>query len=508
MRSFECLGGCDLAPMASVDGEYIGPLEPGDAHRILDDIAADQPVLPEKQLRRRPCADPIAHEDVPGRHKPLIFDRIDEPGLNTLEVYERRGGYQALRKALGMTPEDVLGQITESGIRGRGGAGFQMGRKASFLPHGQMTKYLVCNADESEPGTFKDREIMQKSPHMLIEGIIIAAWAAEIDRAFIYIRGEYSYQADILEAAIAEAYEAGYLGERILGSEHTLSLVLHRGAGAYICGEETGLLDSLEGKRGNPRLKPPFPAIEGLYDGPTLINNVETLASVPHIIGMGGSEYAHIGTETSTGTKLVSVSGDVQRPGNYEIELGMPSRELIFGLAGGTFEGREVKFWFPGGSSAPVLTKDDLDLPYDFDSMAKAGSMLGSGAVIVIDDSHSVLDVALKVAKFYAHESCGKCVPCREGTNWTVKMLQRIQSGEATPMDLDIMASMQEQIIGNCLCVLGDAMAMPIGSMIEKFRGELEAEIEAARERMQTGAVEDVVPLGVADEHAGPMPVH
>jgi NADH-quinone oxidoreductase subunit F len=235
---------------------------------------------------------------------------------------------------------------------------------------------------------------------------------------------------------------------------------------------------------------------------------VETLATVPYIIGMGGSEYARIGTQTSTGTKLVSVSGDVQRPGNYEIELGIPARELICGLAGGPFEGREVKFWFPGGSSAPVLTKDDLDLPYDFDSMAKAGSMLGSGAIIVIDDSHSVLDVAMKVAKFYAHESCGKCVPCREGTNWTVKMLQRIESGEATPMDLDIMASVQEQIIGNCLCVLGDAMAMPIGSMIEKFRPELEAEIEAARERLETGALEDVVPLGVADEHAGPLPVH
>jgi NADH-quinone oxidoreductase subunit F len=508
VRSFECLGACDIAPMASVDGEYIGPLEPADTHEILEDIAADRPVLAEKQLRRLRCADPIAHGDVPGRHKPLLFDRIDEPGLNRLEVYERRGGYQALRKALAMSPEDVLSQITESGIRGRGGAGFQMGRKASFLPHGEMVKYLVCNADESEPGTFKDREIMQKSPHTLIEGIIIAAWAAEIDRAFIYIRGEYSYQADILDAAIAEAYEKGYLGERILGSEHTLSLVLHRGAGAYICGEETGLLDSLEGKRGNPRLKPPFPAIEGLYDGPTLINNVETLATVPYIIGMGGSEYARIGTETSTGTKLVSVSGDVRRPGNYEIELGIPARELICGLAGGPFEGREVKFWFPGGSSAPVLTKDDLDLPYDFDSMAKAGSMLGSGAIIVIDDSHSVLDVAMKVAKFYAHESCGKCVPCREGTNWTVKMLQRIESGEATPMDLDIMASVQEQIIGNCLCVLGDAMAMPIGSMIEKFRPELEAEIEAARERLETGALEDVVPLGVADEYAGPLPVH
>jgi NADH-quinone oxidoreductase subunit F len=438
----------------------------------------------------------------------ILFEGIDEPGLNTLEVYQRRGGYEALRKALQMEPEEVLNNIMDSGIRGRGGAGFQMGKKASFLPRGHMDKYLVCNADESEPGTFKDRELMQKSPHMLIEGIIISTWATEIDRAFIYIRGEYAHQADILEAAIAEAEAAGFLGERILGSQHSLKLVLHRGAGAYICGEETGLLDSLEGKRGNPRLKPPFPAIEGLYHGPTLINNVETLATVPHIIRMGGKEYASIGTETSTGTKLVSVSGDVQKPGNYEVALGTPSREIIFGLAGGTFPGREVKFWFPGGSSSPVLTKDDLDLPYDFDTMAKAGSMLGSGAIIVVDDSHTVLEVALKLAKFYAHESCGKCVPCREGTNWTQKMLERIQSGEATPMDLDIMASVQEQIIGNCLCVLGDAMAMPIGSMVEKFRDELEAEIEAARERAGIGSLDDVVPLGVADEHAGPLPVH
>jgi NADH-quinone oxidoreductase subunit F len=438
----------------------------------------------------------------------LLFEGIDEPGLNTLDVYQRRGGYESLRNALQMSPEDVLENISDSGIRGRGGAGFQMGRKASFLPRGDMEKYLVCNADESEPGTFKDRELMQKTPHTLIEGIIITTWATGINRAFIYIRGEYQIQAEILEAAIAEAQAAGYLGENILGSEHSLKLVLHRGAGAYICGEETGLLDSLEGKRGNPRLKPPFPAIEGLYHGPTLINNVETLATVPVILRLGGKEYAEIGTETSTGTKLVSVSGDVQRPGNYEIELGIPSRELIYDLAGGPFEGREIKFWFPGGSSAPVLTKDDLDLPYDFDSMAKAGSMLGSGAVIVVDDSHTVLEVAMKLAKFYAHESCGKCVPCREGTNWTVKMLQRIESGEATPMDLDIMASVQEQIIGNCLCVLGDAMAMPIGSMVEKFRGELEAEIEAARVRAESGLLRDVVAVGVADEQAGPIPVH
>ena len=438
----------------------------------------------------------------------ILFDRIDEPGLNTLEVYRRRGGYDALEEALKMEPDEVLAQISASGIRGRGGAGFRMGQKASFLPHGDMEKYLVCNADESEPGTFKDRELMQKSPHMLIEGIIIASYAVDIHRAFIYIRGEYAHQADILEVAIAEAVDAGLLGERILGSGHSLTLVLHRGAGAYICGEETGLLDSLEGKRGNPRLKPPFPAIEGLYHGPTLINNVETLATVPAIIRMSGKEYAEIGTETSTGTKLVSVSGDVRRPGNYEIELGISSRELIYDLAGGPEEGREIKFWFPGGSSSPVLTADDLDVPYDFDSMAKAGSMLGSGAVIVVDDSHTVLEVALKLAKFYAHESCGKCVPCREGTNWTVKMLQRIESGEATPMDLDIMASVQEQIIGNCLCVLGDAMAMPIGSMVEKFREELEAEIEAARERAAAGQLEDVIPIGVADEHAGPIPVH
>jgi NADH-quinone oxidoreductase subunit F len=440
--------------------------------------------------------------------KKVLFEGIDEPGLNSLEVYQRRGGYEALRKALAMEPDEVLDAISESGIRGRGGAGFRMGQKASFLPHGDMEKYLVCNADESEPGTFKDRELMQKSPHMLIEGIAIASYAVGINRAYIYIRGEYELQADIVEAAIAEAQAAGLVGERILGSGHSLSLVLHRGAGAYICGEETGLLDSLEGKRGNPRLKPPFPAIEGLYHGPTLINNVETLATVPAIIEMGGKEYAQIGTETSTGTKLVSISGDVRRPGNYEIELGTPSREIIYELAGGPDEGRKVKFWFPGGSSAPVLTGDDLDIPYDFDSMAKAGSMLGSGAIIVVDDSHTVLEVALKLAKFYAHESCGKCVPCREGTNWTVKMLQRIQSGEATPMDLDIMASVQEQIIGNCLCVLGDAMAMPIGSMIVKFREELEAEIEAARERAAAGQLEDVIPIGVADEHAGPIPVH
>jgi len=429
----------------------------------------------------------------------LLYENIDQPGLNTLDVYRReRGGYEMLEKALDMEAADVLAQLQASGLRGRGGAGFAMGTKASFIPKGDMDKYVVCNADESEPGTFKDRELMQKNPHLLIEGICIAAHAVGANKAFIFIRGEYAHQADILEAALAEAKAAGVIGK--------LDLWVHRGAGAYICGEETALLDALEGKRGNPRLKPPFPAVQGLYRGPTLINNVETLMNAPLILRMGGEEYAKIGTQRSTGTKVVSVSGCVQRPGNYEIDLGIPSRELIYDLAGGPPEGRSIKFWFPGGSSAPVLpgTDEYLDLPYDFESMAKAGSMLGSGAIIVVDDSIPVVDVALKTAKFYRHESCGKCTPCREGTNWTVKMLERIDSGEATPMDLDIMASVQEQIIGNCLCVLGDAMAMPIGSMIKHFREEFEAHIEAARERNGLGVA---APQVNRDDHAGPGPL-
>jgi NADH-quinone oxidoreductase subunit F len=436
----------------------------------------------------------------------ILYREIDDPALATLDGYSRRGGYEMLRRALEMNPADVLQEMLDSGVRGRGGAGFAMGKKMSFIPKGTMDKYLVCNADESEPGAFKDRELMQKNPHQLIEGIIIGAYAIGANKSFIFIRGEYSHQADVLDAAVAEARAAGYVGERILGSDHTLDLVVHRGAGAYICGEETALLDALEGKRGNPRLKPPFPAVQGLYKGPTLINNVETLMNVPVVMRLGGAEYATIGTETSTGTKVVSISGCVQRPGNYEVVLGTPAREIIFGLAGGPPEGRSIKAWFPGGSSAPVLpgTDEYFDLPYDFDSLAKAGSMLGSGSIIIIDDSISIVDVALKTAKFYRHESCGKCTPCREGTNWTVRMLERIQTGEATPMDLDIMASVQEQIIGNCLCVLGDSMAMPIGAMIKHFRDEFEAHIEQARERNGLGAA---IPQVNRGRQAGPYPM-
>jgi NADH-quinone oxidoreductase subunit F len=425
----------------------------------------------------------------------VLLEGIDEPNLHRIDVYEAQGGYKAMRKALlELDQETILEELKASGLRGRGGAGFSMGMKASFMPKGTIDKYLCCNADESEPGTFKDRLMMQKNPHRLIEGIVIAAVAAGATKAFIYIRGEYVLQADVLDAALKEAYAAGYLGEDILGSGHDVSLVVHRGAGAYICGEETGLLDSLEGKRGNPRLKPPFPANQGLYQGPTLINNVETLSNVPLVIANGPDWFKSRGTEQSAGTKVVSVSGNVQRPGNYEIELGIPAREIVYGLAGGPFPGRKIKCWFPGGSSAPVLLPEDLDRPYSFESMAEAGSMLGSGAIIVVDDSVPIVSVALRLAEFYRHEWCGKCVPCREGTNWTVKMLERIDAGEGTPMDLDIMAAVQTNIIGNCLCVLGDSMAMPVGSMIQKFRGEFEEHMETARDRADRLSVE----LGVA----------
>ncbi len=438
-----------------------------------------------------------------------LLKDINVPGLDGMDVYERLGGYRGMRKALLEMDEDaVLSELEGSGLRGRGGAGFSMGKKASFVPKGTMDKYLCCNADESEPGTFKDRLLIQKKPHLLIEGIIIAAKAAGIGRAFIYIRGEYELQADILDRAVAEAYAKGYLGDNIVDSGFNLKLVVHRGAGAYICGEESALLDSLEGKRGNPRLKPPFPANQGLYQGPTLINNVETLCNVPEVIWRGAEWFKRVGTEKSTGTKLVSVSGNVRRPGNYEVELGMPAADIVYGLAGGPPEGRTIKCWFPGGSSAPLLLEEDLDLPYDFESMAQAGSMLGSGAIIVIDDSVPIVDVALSVARFYRHESCGKCTPCREGTNWTVKMLERIEVGDATPMDLEIMAQVQSNIIGNCLCVLGDSMAMPIGSMIEKFRAEFEQHMEDARTRNHI-EMNGIEPSSLASTpYSGPMAVH
>jgi NADH-quinone oxidoreductase subunit F len=427
----------------------------------------------------------------------VLLANVDEPGLNTIAVYERLGGYRSLRKALrDMTPEEVLAELDGSGLRGRGGAGFAMGKKASFIPKGTMDKYLCCNADESEPGAFKDRLLMQKNPHMLIEGCVIGSIAAGANKGFIFIRGEYALQADILDAAVAEAHDKGYLGARILDTDHSFDLVVHRGQGAYICGEETGLLDALEGKRGNPRLKPPFPANQGLYQGPTLINNVETLCNTPIIIEKGADWYRQFGEGTSTGTKLVSISGNVQRPGNYEIALGMSARDVIYGLGGGPPPGREIKCFFPGGSSAPVLTKEHLDVPFTYEAMAEAGSMLGTASVIVVDDSQPLVPLALRLAEFYRHESCGKCVPCREGTNWTVKMLERIDAGEGTPMDLDILEQVQGNIIGNCLCVLGDSMAMPVASMLQHFRPEFEQHMEDARARRD---LDEMTALGAGE---------
>jgi NADH-quinone oxidoreductase subunit F len=476
VRGFECLGACDIAPMASIDERYFGPLTDGDAAAALEQMRKGDDVLPEKQLEDRRVA---GGEKAPAETR-MLFRNIDEPGLASIDTYKRLGGYKAINKAFReMEPEELLQELEASGLRGRGGAGFAMGKKASFLPRGDMDKYLCCNADESEPGAFKDRELMQKNPHQLIEGIIIAARAAGANRCFIYIRGEYDLQGDILDRAVEGAYDAGYLGRDVLGTGEQVELVVHRGAGAYIAGEETALLDSLEGKRANPRLKPPFPAVQGLYGGPTLINNVETLSNVPHILASGADWFKSFGTEQSPGTKVVSVSGDVQNPGNFEVELGIPTRELIEGLAGGPLEGRKIKGFFPGGSSSPVLTgKEGLDVPYSFEAMAEAGSMLGSGSIIVFDETTSVVDLALRTARFYHHESCGKCTPCREGTNWTVKVLERMIRGEATPIDLETIASVQKRIIGNCLCVLGDSMAMPVGSMIEKFRPEFDQALE------------------------------
>jgi NADH-quinone oxidoreductase subunit F len=430
----------------------------------------------------------------------MLLRYADDPAFATIDGYRERGGYRTLDRAFReLDPGDLLQELEASGLRGRGGAGFSMGKKGSFLPRGEMSKYLCCNADESEPGAFKDRELMQKCPHQLIEGIAIAARTVEAGHCFIFIRGEYWEIADVLDRAVEEAYAAGYLGSDVLGTGIAVELTVARGAGAYICGEETALLDALEGKRGNPRLKPPFPAVQGLYGGPTLINNVETLSNVPHIVGRGADWFKKFGTEASPGTKVVSVSGCVQRPGNYEIELGIPTREIIYGLAGGPPEGREIKAFYPGGSSAPVLTADDLDLPYSFEAMAEAGSMLGSGSIIVADDRVSIPHMALRTARFYHHESCGKCSPCREGTNWTVKMLERVVAGEATPMDLDVISSVQENIMGNCLCVLGDSMAMPVGAMVSKFRPEFEAAIAAANEVPSaplTEAGEEPIPVG------------
>jgi NADH-quinone oxidoreductase subunit F len=400
----------------------------------------------------------------------------DSQHLQDISAYEAAGGYDQLKRAVATEPGSITEQIKLGGIRGRGGAGFPTGLKMGFIPQGgDKPIYLVCNADESEPCTFKDREIMERLPHLLIEGCLIASYAIGSGSAFIYIRGEYYEPFEILANAAAQAREKGYIGNNIAGSGWSCDLVIHRGAGAYICGEETALLSSLNGWRGQPTVKPPFPAISGLYAAPTLVNNVETLATVPRILAMGGDEYSKVGVEKSaTGTRMFSLSGHVNRPGNYELELGTPLKKLIYDLGNGIPDDRPLKAIIPGGSSMPILTAAQVETGLDFDSMTRAGTMLGSGSVVVLDDRVCMAQLALRVAEFYKHESCGKCTPCREGTRWVVDMLTRLVSGGGRDGDLDTLRNINERVLGNCLCPLGDAMAMPILSYLEQFPEDFE----------------------------------
>jgi NADH-quinone oxidoreductase subunit F len=419
----------------------------------------------------------------------LLIHNDKVPNIHTLEVYRQNGGYASVEKALKtMTPEAVVEEVKKSGLRGRGGAGFPTGMKWSFLakPEG-VERYLVCNADESEPGTFKDRYLMEKIPHALIEGMITSSYALGAKTSYIYIRGEYFYVARILETAIEEAYEAGFLGKNILGTNFSHDCYVQVGAGAYICGEETALLESLEGKRGNPRIKPPFPAVSGVWGCPTVVNNVETIAAVCPIINMGGDEYAKIGIGRSTGTKLISASGHINKPGTYEIELGIPVEEFIYSeeYCGGIVNGRKLKAVVAGGSSVPVLPaelilKTEKGEPrlMTYESLAEggfiSGTMLGSGGFIVYDETTSIVKNLYTFARFYHHESCGQCSPCREGTGWMEKILHRIIEGHGKPSDIDLLWDIQRKIEGNTICPLGDAAAWPVASAIRHFRKEFE----------------------------------
>ncbi|HXG45095.1 MAG TPA: NADH-quinone oxidoreductase subunit NuoF [Gemmatimonadales bacterium] len=410
---------------------------------------------------------------------PLLSRHFGDTGARSYEGWVKRGGYEALRKALGMTPDQVTEEVKTSGLRGRGGAGFPTGLKWSFMPKPSgKPHYLCCNADESEPGTFKDREIMRWTPHQLLEGCAIAAYAIGAERCYIYIRGEFTTEYRILLEAVAEAYRHGALGANVFGSGKRIDVVVHRGAGAYICGEETALINSIEGKRGNPRIKPPFPAQAGLFGMPTTVNNVETLAAVPHIILRGGEWYKALsrGNPKSTGTKLFSVCGHVQKPGNYEVVMGTPMRELIFEMCGGMRPGRSLKAVIPGGSSVPIMTAEEVeDCPLDYEGIAAKGSMLGSGGMIVMDDSTDLVYQIMRLARFYAHESCAQCTQCREGTAWTTRILERILAGQGKAEDLELLLDLADQMTGKTICVLSDSCAAPVVSGIKKFRSEFEA---------------------------------
>jgi NADH-quinone oxidoreductase subunit F len=409
---------------------------------------------------------------------PVLSGNWDADKPWTLKSYEKTGGYQALRNALGMEQDALIDLVKESGLRGRGGAGFPTGMKWGFIPQGDdKPHYLVVNADESEPGTCKDIPLMMASPHTLVEGVIISSYAIRANHAFIYVRGEVLHVVRRLQRAVEEAYRAGHLGKDIHGSGFDLELTVHAGAGAYICGEETALLDSLEGRRGQPRLRPPFPAVAGLYAAPTVINNVESIASVPCIVQNGTEWFGSMGTEKSKGMTLYSLSGHVVRPGQYEAPLGITLRQLL-DLAGGVREGHELKFWTPGGSSTPILTSAHLDVPLDYEAVGAAGSMLGTKALQIFDETTCVVRAVLRWTEFYKHESCGKCTPCREGTWWLVQTLERLEHGRGSEADLELLLDQCDNILGRAFCALGDGATSPITSSIEYFRDEYIAHLE------------------------------
>jgi len=416
----------------------------------------------------------MAYPYVSDREVRIVSKFFGDPEARTLAGARKRGRYEALEKALAMDPDDVVQVVKSSGLRGRGGAGFPTGVKWSFMPKNRDSPhYLCCNADESEPGTFKDRELMRWDPHQLIEGCLIAAHAIRAEHAYIYCRGEFFEASAVLAEALEDAYEAGLVGKDILGTGVEIDVTVHIGAGAYICGEETGLMNSLEGRRGQPRVKPPFPAAAGVFGMPTTINNVETLCSVPSIITNGGEWYRQWGTEKSPGTKLFCVSGHVRKPGNYELPLSFPLMELIEDVCGGVRDGHELKAVIPGGSSVPILSAAEcLECCLDYEGVAEAGSMLGCASVIVMDETADIVKQVRRMASFYAHESCGQCTPCREGSAWVTRILQRIEDGRGTEEDLDTLIEVTTQMTGTTICVLSDSVAAPVQSSIEKFRDE------------------------------------
>jgi NADH-quinone oxidoreductase subunit F len=469
LEEVECIGACTGAPAMQVNYDFYENLTPLKFDRIIEELDAGKKPAPE------PVTSGALHPRDPAE-TPLISRRFGIRNSRKIDVYLQHDGYKALAKALQeMTPDSIIDEVKKSSLRGRGGAGFPAGMKWSFVPKDSpKPKYVICNADESEPGTCKDRPLMEMDPHQMIEGITIAGRAIGAHLGFIYIRGEYRYVLDIVEAALAEAYSRGYLGKNILGSGFDFDLVAHTGAGAYECGEESALMESLEGKRGYPRIKPPFPAVVGLYGCPTIINNVETLSSVPAILLEGGEKYASRGTPKNGGTRLLCVGGHVNKPGIYEIPLGMNMKKFIYEVAGGIPGGKKLKAVIPGGSSCPLLSASEIDIPMDYDSVAKAGSMLGSGGMVVMDEDTCMVDMARRIMHFYAHESCGWCIPCREGTTWLRKMLERFHAGLGRPEDIDIVGDLAKNMLGRTFCPLGDAAALPTISIVQKWRNEFE----------------------------------